>query len=378
MSQLICINNNCLDKLHILIEDIKPNKVFIVTGRKSYKLCGAETKISKILKDINTVQFSEFNNNPNIDDVLRGMDLFRKSNCDLIMAIGGGSVIDMAKLINIFTGQKCPPINIIKKTETVTNKGVPLIAIPTTAGSGSEATHFAVLYVENQKYSIAHEYILPDYIFIHSEFTFNSPSYLTACTGVDALSQAIESMWSIHSTEESIAYSKDAIKLIKEHLPKAVLSNNKEARKAMSNASFLAGKAINIAKTTAPHAISYPFTSIYQIPHGHAVALTLPLFIDYNYNLTSADCNDKRGVNFVKKNIEEICQIFDTSPRNCKEVISAFILGLDIEIDIKKLIGDKFNPKTVLNCTNFERLNNNPRSISVKNIKDFLTINIIN
>lgn len=364
MSQLICINNNCLEKLHILIEDIKPIKVFIVTGRKSYKLCGAETKINKILKNINTVQFSDFSNNPNIDDVLKGMDLFQKSNCDLIIAIGGGSVIDMAKLINIFTHQKCPPQNIINKTELITNTGVPLIAIPTTAGSGSEATHFAVLYVENQKYSIAHKYILPDYIFIHSEFTYNSPSYLTACAGVDALSQAIESIWSIYSTEESIAYSKNAIKLIKEHLPKAVLFNNKESRKAMSKASFLAGKAINIAKTTAPHALSYAFTSNYKIPHGHAVALTLSSFFEFNYQLTDVDCNDKRGVNFVKKNIEDICSLLETTPANAKKVLTDFIQSLGLEMNKNKLLKTAIDIEIIADSINIERMKNNPRKVT--------------
>lgn len=378
MNQFVCINNNCSDYLKKVIKTISPKKVFLVTGKQSYTKSGSEEFIQEVLLNTDTVIFSDFSKNPKINDVLRGIELFKKHQCNLVIAIGGGSVIDMAKLINIFAHQQCNPFEIIDNNKKITEKGIPFIAIPTTAGSGSEATHFAVLYVDNQKYSVAHKFMLPDYAIIHSDFTYNIPSYSAACSGVDALCQAIEAMWSINSTEESIAYSKEAIKLIKEHLSKAVHNNNQESRKAMSKASFLAGKAINIAKTTAPHALSYAFTSNYNIPHGHAVTLTLPSFIEFNYQLTDADCNDTRGVDFVKKNIEEICQIFDTSPSNCKEVISAFILSLDIEIDIKKLIGDKFNPRIIINSINFERLNNNPRSINVEKIKDFLTINVIN
>lgn len=364
MNQSICINNNCLGHLQEILEDINPKKVFIVTGKNSYELCGAQAKTGGILKDIETIRFSDFSKNPNIDDVLKGIDLFKKANCDLVIAVGGGSVIDMAKLINIFAHQKCHPTEIIHKEKNIANKGVPLIAIPTTAGSGSEATHFAVLYVKTIKYSIAHEFILPDYVLIHSEFTYNLASYISACSGIDALSQAIESMWSIHSTEESIIYSKNAIELIKEHLPQTVRDQNQESRRAMSKASFFAGQAINITKTTAPHALSYAFTSNYKIPHGHAVALTLPSFIEFNYQLTDADCNDKRGVKFVKNKIEDICSLLETTPDHAKKTLTNFIESLGLEINIRKLLKTAIDVEAIADSINIERMKNNPRKVT--------------
>ena len=372
MNQFVCINNNCSDYLKKVIKTISPKKVFLVTGKQSYTKSGSEEFIQEVLLNTDTVIFSDFSKNPKINDVLRGIELFKKHQCNLVIAIGGGSVIDMAKLINIFAHQQCNPFEIIDNNKKITEKGIPFIAIPTTAGSGSEATHFAVLYVDNQKYSVAHKFMLPDYAIIHSDFTYNIPSYSAACSGVDALCQAIEAMWSINSTEESIAYSKEAIKLIKEHLSKAVHNNNQESRKAMSKASFLAGKAINIAKTTAPHALSYSFTIMYDIPHGHAVALTLPSFIEYNYNVTEKDCVDKRGVSFIKKNIEEICYLFKTSPNNAKGFFTDFFESLGLELSIKKLIKDKFDLGAIIDSVNIERLNNNPREISKKTICNLL------
>jgi len=372
MNQFVCINNNCSDYLKKVIKPISPKKVFLVTGKESYTNSGSEEFIQEVLLNTDTVIFSDFSKNPKINDVLRGIELFKKHQCNLVIAIGGGSVIDMAKLINIFAHQQCNPFEIIDNNKKITEKGIPFIAIPTTAGSGSEATHFAVLYVDNQKYSVAHKFMLPDYAIIHSDFTYNIPSYSAACSGVDALCQAIEAMWSINSTEESIAYSKEAIKLIKEHLSKAVHNNNQESRKAMSKASFLAGKAINIAKTTAPHALSYSFTIMYDIPHGHAVALTLPSFIEYNYNVTEKDCNDKRGVSFIKKNIEEICYLFKTSPDNSKGFFTDFFKSLGLDLSIKKLIKDKFDLSAIIDSVNIERLNNNPREISKKTICNLL------
>jgi len=282
---------------------------------------------------------------------------------------------DIAKLINIFAHQKCKPVEIINKEINIIERGKPFIVIPTTAGSGSEATHFAVLYVNNIKHSIAHEYILPDYVLVHADFTFNLPSYISACSGIDALSQAIEAMWSINSNRESIEYSKKAILLIKKNLKNAVLNNDTMSRRAMSEASFFAGKAINIAKTTAPHAISYPFTINYGIPHGHAVALTLPSFIEYNYNVTSADCNDKRGVDFIKKNIEEICLLFDTKPNKAKIVFTEFIESLGIKMNKKELFKKEIDIETIVDSINNERMNNNPGKVTREYLLKILSEN---
>ena len=224
-------------------------------------------------------EFYDFEENPKIEDVRKGLSLLVSSNSSLIVGIGGGSVLDMSKLLRFFYSYsgEATGCKFLKEKELL-----PLIALPTTAGTGSEATHFSVLYKDKIKYSVEHTDILPDVAIVYPPFTYNNPKYLTACTGFDALAQGIESYWNVNATEESDEYAKRAIQLLWPNLPVAVNAPTKQARDKVSEGSYWAGRAINITKTTAPHAFSYPFTTYYGYPHGHAVALTFPFFFKLN------------------------------------------------------------------------------------------------
>ena len=125
---------------------------------------------------------------------------------NIILAVGGGSALDMAKLIRY---------HIYKETDSY----IPLVVIPTTAGTGAETTHFSVCYINGEKQSIADSAMLPDYAFVCSELTSHNDAYLTACTGFDAVAQAIESYWSVNSTDESRSYSLKALGLLWKQLP---------------------------------------------------------------------------------------------------------------------------------------------------------------
>lgn len=144
--------------------------------------------------------------NPRVEDVRKGV-LLCKSQCpNIILAVGGGSALDMAKLIRY---------HIYKETDSY----IPLVVIPTTAGTGAETTHFSVCYINGEKQSIADSAMLPDYAFVCSELTSHNDAYLTACTGFDAVAQAIESYWSVNSTDESRSYSLKALGLLWKQLP---------------------------------------------------------------------------------------------------------------------------------------------------------------
>ena len=151
------------------IHDAK--KILLVTGKKSFENSGSEQKLSYYLKNFTVERFCEFEVNPNIKDVITGVDIIKTFKPDIVIAIGGGSVIDIAKLINIFAvhvKNEKEIYDFVDKSSSVVKKGLPLIAIPTTSGTGSEATHFAVVYIGNKKYSFAHEYVLPNYSIIDS------------------------------------------------------------------------------------------------------------------------------------------------------------------------------------------------------------------
>lgn len=298
------------------------------------------------------------------------MDIFLESDCDIVIAIGGGSVIDTAKSINILSSQEINPRHIIESKEKIVNKGKPLIAIPTTSGAGSEATHFAVVYMEKEKYSLAHEYVLPEYSIVDPQLTFHLSSGITATSGIDAFSQAIESFWNVNANDESREYSEEAIKLILENIKVAVNEPTEYSRRRMSKAAHLAGKAINITKTTAPHAVSYAMTSYYGIPHGQAVCVTLAEFLEFNFNVTESDLMPGLNFNEVRANHEKLLRILKCRDiSEGKNLINELIKSIGLKTKLSELnITSKDDLKIISESVNLERLKNNPRSVSKEDI----------
>ncbi len=359
------LENITSEDLKNLMSEYSARKIFLVTGKASYKRSGAKDFMESSLGNSEYLRFSEFEENPKYEDVVRGTKIFTDSGCDLIVAIGGGSAMDTAKLISAFAANtEVDSLGIVKGTELISKKGRPLIAIPTTAGTGSEATHFAVVYHGQRKYSVAHEYIFPEVAVLNPALTMSQPKYLTACSGFDALSQAMESFWSVNSNKESQKHAKEAIALLLESLPKAVNAPDEKSREMVMKSAYLAGKAINISKTTAAHAVSYAFTTFYSVPHGHAVFLTLPEFLEYNHGVSKEDLNDPRGVEYVKNAIEDLCKMFGAnSASEGKEFLRDFASSIDVELSLEKLNISNYESKIVDNV-NMERLGNNPRKIS--------------
>jgi len=367
------LGNGAVFKLYEIVERINPGKIFFVTGKNSFTLSGAEQKIKKLTDRYKTFYFNDFSENPKMQDAEKGTELLKASGSNLVIAIGGGSVIDMAKLVNIFAANtECDRTDY--GIPEIKKKGLTLIAVPTTSGAGSESTHFAVLYKGNEKFSVAHEYIMPDIAVIDPELTYTMTPELTAITGMDALSQAIESYWSVNSTEESKKNSSESISIIKKNLAEAVKRPSPENRYEMSRAANLSGKAINIAKTTGPHAVSYAMTSYFGIPHGQAVSITLGEFMKFNYGITESENNDPRGAEYVKKTVSEIAALLD-----CKDEIEAdkFVKRLMKEIGLKTRISEFGIPeedpiKIITENVNTERLKNNPRKLSKGNLEKII------
>jgi alcohol dehydrogenase class IV len=366
MSQLIEFGNDSLNKLHNFLKKESPKHILIVSGKQSYNSCGASNLLDEILSNYIYTRFYDFKENPKIEDVVVGVNVFNNNKCDLIIAVGGGSVIDMAKLIIFFKNKKYPYTDYFT-SNLKSNELIPFIAIPTTSGTGSEVTHFAVVYSDNKKFSIADRGLMANFVFIVPKFTYGINNYLTAVTGLDAFSQAIESFWNINSNKESLSYAQEAIELIWENLPKVLKNNNNfKSRDLISKASMLAGKSINITKTTAPHAFSYFLTSKFDIPHGHAVALTLPFFCKYNCEINSLSNNDLRGVEYVKSRIEIIAKIINTKPEYLDIIISKFIKDLNLINNYGQIFKNKNTFIEWKDNVNMQRLKNNPRIVDSK------------
>ena len=369
------IGKNSLNNIKKIISDLDAKKILLVTGKGSYKKSGSEKKLFECLGDTVIERFFDFEANPNIKDVQVGIGIISSFKPDLVIAIGGGSVIDIAKLINIFAAHVKKEKEIyefVDKSESVNKPGLPLVAIPTTSGTGSEATHFAVVYIGNKKYSFAHKYVLPDFSIIDPSLSYSNPAYIKACSGFDALSQAIESFWAVGSTEESRGYSREAIRIILSSIEMAVVESDEKSMDRMSLAANLAGKGINISKTTAAHAVSYPITKFLDIPHGHAVALTLGSFFVINSNYSESQLNDVRGIDYFDNISKELLNLFDCSgSKQASEKWIQIMTNVGLETNLKSIFRKKnIDYDLIKKEINLERLNNNPVKVNSSQIED--------
>ncbi len=238
----------CSDKCHVVL----------VTDGAAYGLCGAEKFFDEFFAANPVSGLTHLvvpNANPKVETVQALLDQI-EVNVDAFIAVGGGTTIDTTKLLNLAVVSKMP-IKELLTQKTAPDILLPCMAFPTTAGTGAEATRFAVCYDGETKYSIDFEVVRPSDVVLVHDFTETLPAYQNASTNFDAYAQAVESLWAKGATEESKGYANRALVLMKE-------GNWPEA-------SYWAGRAIDISRTTAAHAFSYYLTSHYGIPHGHAV-----------------------------------------------------------------------------------------------------------
>ena len=320
---------------------LREGRYLLVCGNSFDKL-----PIKEFITKFDIIRFSEFSPNPKYDEVVKGVEKFVSGTCNGIIAVGGGSAIDVAKCIKLFSGMN-ENKSYLEQTPS-NNRSIPFIAIPTTAGTGSESTKHAVIYYEGSKQSISYDEAIPDTVVLIPELLKNVPIYQKKSTLLDALCQGLESWWSINSTSESIEYAKEAVYTILDNY-KNYLNGDEDSTRQILSASNYSGKAINITATTAPHAMSYKLTSLYGIPHGIAVALCMPGV--WEYMVDNIDrCKDRRGKEYLKK-------IFDEIPINAdkfRDILS--------ELDISKPISkNKENDIVELVASiNQERLKNSP------------------
>lgn len=360
-----------------MLDDAVHDSVLLVTGKNSYHESGAECLLKPVLDGRKVHRVDDFENNPKKDDLVRILGEIVDVEYTVILAVGGGSVIDVAKLIKCFKGNVGQIDAVLHDGRVAMPSEVDLLVIPTTAGSGSEATHFAVVYDQGEKFSIAHPELLPDASWILPAVLVSMPKDVAASSAMDALCQGIESYWSIHSTTESKALAERSIKLCWTNMVSAVVEKNTEALASMGRASHLAGEAINITKTTAPHAISYALTTHFGIMHGHAVALMLPSILMFNDGVTDTDILDQRGCVYVKSALTDIYRMIDC--RDSSHAAAAIAermksLGLSNDLntlgvadssDLNIIVAKGFNP---------DRVNNNPRRLSESDLHTMLNI----
>lgn len=363
MEQIILNNTNLKDNLlDILNKNGTHTIMWICTN--SFRKQNIYLQFKEIMHNYAIVEFSDFTPNPQYESVCRGVNLFRENNANFIIATGGGSALDIAKCIKMFARMQDGK-NYLE--QTIFDSNIPILAVPTTAGAGSEATRFAVIYYQNKKYSVSHESCIPNYVLFEPAVLRTLPEYQKKVTMFDALCHAIESFWSIRSTEESLTYSKEAIRIIMEY-EKAYWANTKEGNRQMLRAAYIAGKAINITQTTAGHAMSYKLTNLYGIAHGHAVALCVSKL--WPYMLNNLDqCIDKRGKLYLNNIFNSIAQCMNCT--KAKEAADKFE-GMIAEYGLKApTLKTDEDISMLCESVNVERLKNNPIYLDKTTINKF-------
>lgn len=302
---------------------------------------------------VRIVRFGDFASNPLYDSVVSGTDVFRKERCDAVIAVGGGSAIDVAKCIKLFSNMD-PGRNYLQQ-EVVPNL-IPLIAVPTTAGTGSEATRFAVIYNKGEKCSVTHDSCIPSVVVLDASLLISLPLYQRKATMLDALCHGIESYWSIHSTAESRGYAETAIRMILGNY-EAYFMNEPSGNEAMLSAAHLAGKAINITQTTAGHAMSYKMVSLYHISHGHAVALCMSELWPYMARHTER-CRDPRGKEYLDTVFCRLAAAFGCETQEKAFERFRILVKDDCRMEIPAAREGDYSELT--RTVNLDRLKNNP------------------
>ena len=262
------------------------NRTMIVSDSVLLEL-GFVSEVKEEAGRTDIIEFCEVEPNPSCETVDRAAKIGREHSVDTIVAVGGGSVMDTAKAVACLMSNTGKIKDYLDGSRTFTSRKVRLICVPTTSGTGSEVTNVGVYTDKSSgvKKPMVSEFFWSDFAIVDPELTFSLPKSVTASTGLDALSHAIESYWAKSSQPVSESLAIRAIDLIMNNLRRACIDGDKESREGLSMASLLAGMAFSQTRTTILHAISFPLTNVYGVPHGFACALAMPEVLKLNYKV---------------------------------------------------------------------------------------------
>ncbi|MBC8180627.1 phosphonoacetaldehyde reductase [candidate division KSB1 bacterium] len=291
-------------------------------------------------------------------------------NIDLVIGMGGGTIIDLTKIFSLAYSNKTIRFEDILNNKNLKNK-IDMLFIPTTAGTGSEATSFAVVYKDKIKYSVVRPSFLPKYVILDPMLLKSLPENILNSTILDALAQGIESIWAVGSTSQSREYGKIAIKNILDNFEK---ENSIDRFNKLQLGSYYSGKAINISKTTLSHSISYPLSSYFGIPHGVAVFLTLAKVSELNYFSTKENIQAETNLTNVKESFSIIFDLFNVSSIDLlvKE-LNRIMVKLGFSPKLKDYGIAKTDLKLIADFSITQgRANNNPRKLDKTDIYNLL------
>ena len=355
-----------------ILDLLNVKKVFIIVYDSNAPIL-AKIKNNISLKGINYAIYDKVRLEPDLFVIDEGATILQNEKCDGILAIGGGSVIDAAKAIAMLVTNGGSIEEYQMQGKPILNETLPLMVIPTTSGTGSEATKVSVISNNHNglKKSIYSPYMIPDIVVLDPEVTFSLPAGLTASTGIDALSHAIESYVSLNANQYTEMFSLNAIELINTSLIRAVQhGDDVKARSNMMLASYMAGCAINAGIGIA-HIIAQPLGGMLKIPHGEACSIFLPLSMEYNLEYSmkkyrviaeklGVSSKDDNDIIIAKQGIEKVKNIIMQVGTDCN--ISKYIK--DYEFNIEQITETVYSSTGHIKC--------NPRPVDSILLKEII------
>lgn len=371
---MLFVGENACEEICDMLIDEGSSNVFIVTDAVLNKL-GIPAKVTKYLdkKNISYHVYDGITPDPTFSVVKEGLKQSKNAKCDSILAIGGGSVIDAAKMIAMSQGNNCQPeklIGILKARKP----GVPIYCIPTTAGTGSEATLGAVVSDDktHQKALSIDPRMVPLAAAIDPEIMKGMPAHITADTGIDVLTHALEAWMSANASVETDYYAASAVKTVMEYLPTAYQKGDDlKAREEMGIAAHYGGIAFNKAGLGYVHAIAHQLGAYYSIPHGRANAIVLPYVLEVNRKGSQkrlAKLAKKVGIlegNQANKSDKEVADLLITKVRELIE-------SLNIDPTVKGINTKDFNAIAKAAAKEVSDTYSVPTYMSSAGIKDIL------
>lgn len=345
-------------------------KALIVTGFKAMRQSGISGQVEQSLTahGLTFELFEKVEANPSTDTVDAGVKLALETGCDLVIGLGGGSAIDTAKAIASAAGLNSPILTLMEKG--MPKKGFPCIAIATTAGTGAEVTAISVLTVKskNRKDALRSPFNFPDLAIVDPGLTLNLTPYLTANTGIDALTHAVEAYTSRIANPVSDLYARKAIALVNQYLRRAVLAGNDlEAREGMALASNLGGIAIAYAGVGAAHGLGMTIGGICNTDHGISVGIALPYVIEFNLaaNLEKyRDVAELLGENTGNLSLRDGAKL-------AIQAVRSLLIDLNLPLKYSQIgVDPKLLTSLVADTKTQRAILNNPRTVTEEDIKE--------
>ncbi len=296
------------------LEELQARTVFIVADPEGYAASGAEGRLQGLLGQRAVTLFNNVGRPPLESQLVEAVAAFRAVQPDVVLAIGGGAALDLAKAVNHLAAQVVDPSLYLRRKPGGAMPGKPLMAIPTTGGSGAEATHFAVIHADDGMiHFVAHAHMRPQCVMLDSSLLGTLSAAEVAGAGLGALALALESMWDIQANEGTIGYAQEALRLLMGNLENEFYGATTGGRAGLLRAANLAGKSADLIAPAFLIAAAGALSVRTGVPYGRLAGVLLLRLLDYNRQVSTADCADLRGPNTVQMRFVHMAQSLGVS-----------------------------------------------------------------